>query len=217
MAVAELVAGLAQLPFELPGRGRVDEPAVPVEERVDEFVDGRDPGDGRLFVAEPDGGLLGGRIDGFLVRVVEGFSPRRIAAAGSFAARTTSGKSAGAGTYCRECDRKRSKAYYQANRGRILEKAAARRGPASAGPPLFGVRGGARGPSAVVCSERCREARFKRLHPESYARREAAKVERRRERRRELRGREPLTGGVVRRSLPKNRCITPATVAETVE
>jgi hypothetical protein len=128
MAVAELVAGLAQLPFELPGRGRIDEPAVPVEERVDEFVDGRDPGDGRLFVAEPDGGLLGGRIDGFLVRVVEGFSPRRIAAAGSFAARTTSGKSAGAGTYCRECDRKRSKAYYQANRGRILEKAAARRG-----------------------------------------------------------------------------------------
>lgn len=36
----------------------------------------------------------------------------------------------------------------------------------------------------MVCSGRCREARFKRLHPESYAKREAAKVERRREARR---------------------------------
>lgn len=43
------------------------------------------------------------------------------------------------------------------------------------------------GRQRVVCSERCREARFKRLHPESYARREAAKVERRRERRRAAR------------------------------
>jgi hypothetical protein len=55
---------------------------------------------------------------------------------------------------------------------------------ASAGALLLGVRVGARGPPAVVCTERCREARFKRLHPESYARREAAKIERRRERRR---------------------------------
>jgi CheY-like chemotaxis protein len=39
----------------------------------------------------------------------------------------------------------------------------------------------------VVCSERCREARFKRLHPESYEEREWRKVERRRERRREAR------------------------------
>jgi hypothetical protein len=36
----------------------------------------------------------------------------------------------------------------------------------------------------VVCSEPCREARFRRRHPESYAAREARKVERRRERRR---------------------------------
>src|SRR6478609_7030707 len=36
----------------------------------------------------------------------------------------------GAGTYCRDCDRERSKAYYRANRERILERAAAKRGPA---------------------------------------------------------------------------------------
>ena len=37
----------------------------------------------------------------------------------------------------------------------------------------------------VTCgSSKCREARFRRLYPESYARREAAKVERRRARRR---------------------------------
>jgi hypothetical protein len=40
----------------------------------------------------------------------------------------------------------------------------------------------------VTCSKSsCREARFKRLRPESYAERERRKVERRRERRREAR------------------------------
>ena len=44
------------------------------------------------------------------------------------------------------------------------------------------------GRQRVTCgTSKCREARFKRLHPESYARREAAKVERRRKRRRETR------------------------------
>jgi hypothetical protein len=44
------------------------------------------------------------------------------------------------------------------------------------------------GRQRITCAKsKCREARFRRLHPESYARREAAKVERRRERRREAR------------------------------
>jgi len=93
----------------------------------------------------------------------------------------------GAGTYCRDCDRERSKAYYRANRERILERAAAKRGPqpvrhcAECGVELEGRQ-------RVTCgTSKCREARFKRLHPESYARREAAKVERRRKRRRETR------------------------------
>jgi hypothetical protein len=93
-------------------------------------------------------------------------------------------KISGAGTYCRACDRERSKAYYRANRERILERAAAKRGPQ---PVRYCseceavLEGGQR----VTCgSAKCREARFKRLHPESYARREAAKVDRRRERRR---------------------------------
>jgi hypothetical protein len=56
----------------------------------------------------------------------------------------------------------------------------------------------------VTCgSAKCREARFKRLHPESYAKREVAKVERRRERRRELRGREMLPAAVSGGGAPK--------------
>jgi hypothetical protein len=39
----------------------------------------------------------------------------------------------------------------------------------------------------VVCSSRCRERRFRRLNPEAYGTREAAKVERRREARRRAR------------------------------
>jgi hypothetical protein len=38
-------------------------------------------------------------------------------------------KIGGAGTHCHDCDRERSKAYYRANRERILERAAAKRGP----------------------------------------------------------------------------------------
>lgn len=46
------------------------------------------------------------------------------------------------------------------------------------GDPLEGRR-------RVICSKpKCREARFRRLHPEAYAERERRKVERRRARRR---------------------------------
>ena len=98
----------------------------------------------------------------------------------------------GRGPYCRPCDRERSGAYYAANRERVLAKAAAKRGRprvrhcSECGELLQGVQ-------RVTCgSSRCRERRFRRLHPESYAAREAARVVRRRERRRRLREIERL-------------------------
>jgi hypothetical protein len=95
-------------------------------------------------------------------------------------------KTFGRRSWCRRCETERVKRYYRENRERILdERAARRRRPR---PPERttceecdeALPEGRR----VVCSERCREARFKRLHPEAYAAREARKVERRRERRR---------------------------------
>jgi hypothetical protein len=41
-----------------------------------------------------------------------------------------------------------------------------------------------KGKQRLVCSSRCRDGRFKRLHPEAYAERERRKVARDRERRR---------------------------------
>jgi hypothetical protein len=96
-------------------------------------------------------------------------------------------KPSGRGSYCRPCDRERSREYYAENREAVLERAAAKRGPA---PVRHCSECGVEleGRSRVCCgSSKCREARFKRLQPEAYAAREAAKVERRRERRRELR------------------------------
>lgn len=84
-----------------------------------------------------------------------------------------------------EGQRERARAYYLAHREKVLEKAAERRGRrpvveatcSECGEPLEGGK-------RVVCGERrCKEARFKRLNPEAYAAREAAKVARRRERR----------------------------------
>lgn len=98
-------------------------------------------------------------------------------------------KASGRKSWCRSCDNAKSHAYYAANRETVLEKAAARRGrvPAAAvscsecDAPLEGRQ-------RVMCgARRCREARFRRLNPEAYAAREAAKFVRRRERRRALR------------------------------
>jgi hypothetical protein len=84
---------------------------------------------------------------------------------------------------CVPCDREKSRAYYAANREHVLAKAAAKR-PArepglcsECGEQLEGQR-------RVVCSSKCAERRFRRTNPESYAARERAKVERRREKRR---------------------------------
>lgn len=99
-------------------------------------------------------------------------------------------KTFGFKSWCKECERKRGRAYYAANRERILEAAVRKRGrPRSpertecseCGEPLE-VR------QRVCCgSSKCREQRFRRLQPEAYAAREAAKVERRREARRRAR------------------------------
>jgi hypothetical protein len=93
-------------------------------------------------------------------------------------------KPAGLGSYCRPCDRQLSREYYRANRERILAKLAAKRGP----QPVRNCsecKEQLEGRHRVTCGKsKCREARFRRLHPASYAAREAAKVDRRRERRR---------------------------------
>lgn len=83
--------------------------------------------------------------------------------------------------------RARARAYYAANRERVLEKAAAKRGtvPASLAVNCSECGGQLEGRQRVVCSPRCREARFRRLHPDAYAAKEARKVERRRLKRRE--------------------------------
>ena len=97
------------------------------------------------------------------------------------------GNLSGRGTYCQKCDRERSREYYAANRERILAKATAKRCPQ---PGRFCSECGIEleGRSRVCCGKsKCREGRFKRLHPESYAAREARKVERRRQARRRAR------------------------------
>lgn len=86
--------------------------------------------------------------------------------------------------------RERSRAYYWANREKVLEKAAAKRGKnrspelthcSECGDLLEGRR-------RIICGKAsCRDRRFKRTNPEAYAAREAAKVERRREKRRAAR------------------------------
>jgi hypothetical protein len=71
---------------------------------------------------------------------------------------------------CRRCAPPRQTSYFPRPRVLIL--------CSECGEPLHGRQ-------RVICGKpSCRERRFKRLHPESYAAREAAKVERRREARR---------------------------------
>lgn len=92
--------------------------------------------------------------------------------------------------WCKPCESKKSQRYYQAHRERILEKAAARRGRSR--PPARTTCDECEEPlpegHRVICGKnKCKDARYRRLHPEAYAAREKAKVERRRERRRQLR------------------------------
>ena len=87
-----------------------------------------------------------------------------------------------------ESIRARSRAYYAANRERVLAKAAAKRGKVrepnntaclECGDPLEGRQ-------RVICGKStCRDARYRRMHLEAYAAKEARKVERRRLKRRE--------------------------------
>ena len=81
-----------------------------------------------------------------------------------------------------EREREKSRAYYRANRERLLVKAAARRGGLKSPALVWCSECG--GPleerQRVVCSARCRDARYRRLHPEAYAEKERRKVERRR-------------------------------------
>jgi hypothetical protein len=86
--------------------------------------------------------------------------------------------------------RARSRAYYAANRERILEKAAEKRGRPRPPEQTHCTECGDEltGRQRVTCGKAsCRERRFKRTNPEAYAERERQKVERRRARRRAAR------------------------------
>jgi hypothetical protein len=91
-----------------------------------------------------------------------------------------------------EAARERSRDYYARNRIAVLARAKARREAARSVPlPIACSQCGKalEGKQRVTCgSSRCREQRFRRLHPEAYAAREARKVERRRDKRREAAG-----------------------------
>ena len=95
-----------------------------------------------------------------------------------------------------EVQRERSRRYYAEHREEVLARSKARRDRRRATPvptecPECGRA--LEGQQRVTCgTSNCRDARFRRLHPEAYAAREAAKVERRRARRRDHReGRVP--------------------------
>jgi endogenous inhibitor of DNA gyrase (YacG/DUF329 family) len=83
-----------------------------------------------------------------------------------------------------EGERERSRRYYAEHREAVLGRAAAKRGPrptldlecSECGGPLEGRQ-------RVVCGRRCKDARFRRLHPEEYEAKEKRKAARRRERR----------------------------------
>ena len=86
-----------------------------------------------------------------------------------------------------ERERAKARAYYEANREAVLDRAAERRGRSRVPALLSCSECGAplEGKQRVICGQsRCRDGRFRRLHPDKYAAREAAKVERRRETRR---------------------------------
>ena len=83
--------------------------------------------------------------------------------------------------------RERSRNYYWANREKVLEKAAKRRGRVRPPERTRCTECGTslEGQQRVTCGKAsCRERRFKRTNPEAYAERERQKVERRREARR---------------------------------
>jgi hypothetical protein len=81
-------------------------------------------------------------------------------------------RASGRKPYCKRCDSARSLARYYARRGEVPTRHCSECGVELAGR------------QRVVCSSRCSERRRKRTDPEAYAKREAAKVERRREARR---------------------------------
>jgi hypothetical protein len=108
-------------------------------------------------------------------------------------------KASGRSGLCLECGNLKTKAYYREHRDEVLAKAAAKRVPA---PPTHGRCAECGGPmvgrpNRVVCSRRCKDARYRRLHPEAYREKQRRKRERRRA------GQQADEAGGVAR--PKNR------------
>ena len=87
----------------------------------------------------------------------------------------------------REAQLERARRYYREHREKILGKAAAKRGKPRPPERTTCEECGAllEGRQRVSCGKAaCRDRRFNRTNPAAYARREAAKVERRRDARR---------------------------------
>lgn len=72
---------------------------------------------------------------------------------------------------CKPCDAERVREYYAENREAVLDRQAKRRGDRRLPEPLECSECGVElePPKRVVCSTRCREARFRRLNPDAYA------------------------------------------------
>jgi len=89
----------------------------------------------------------------------------------------------------REAQLERARRYYAEHREEILEKAARRRGRSRPAKHATCSECGTEltGRQRVACSPHCRDARYRRPHPDEYAANEARKVERRREARRKER------------------------------
>ena len=92
-------------------------------------------------------------------------------------------KASGRKSHCKACDAAKSRRWYADPKNRVKKLAAmaARRVPASprfcseCDAPLASGR-------RVVCSRRCKDRRYRRLHPEAFAAKQARKRARRRER-----------------------------------
>jgi hypothetical protein len=89
---------------------------------------------------------------------------RRVLPAESFGPRPA--KRDGLASWCRECCREANRRWRAANREAY--NAARRKGPTAGecvecGAPFMGH------PTRLVCSRRCKDARYRRLHPDEYA------------------------------------------------
>jgi hypothetical protein len=87
----------------------------------------------------------------------------------------------GLGSYCRDCLREKKRQWREAHPEEIAAYNESRRKPLA---ELVECEKGFEGrPHAMLCSRRCKDRRYRRMHPEQVRAKERRKYERRRERR----------------------------------